>query len=48
MPRPTIRSSQPDSRRHYPEAGEAYLRVRTINDPALLAQAFFGEALVPA
>jgi len=35
-------------RRHYPEAGEAYLRVRTINDPVLLAEAFFGEALVPA
>lgn len=35
-------------RRHYPEAGEAYLRVRTINDPTLLAEAFFGEALVPA
>ncbi|MET0350723.1 MAG: tRNA-dihydrouridine synthase [Rhizobacter sp.] len=34
-------------RRHYPEAGEAYLRVRTINDPALLAEAFFGQA-VPA
>ncbi|ARN21438.1 tRNA dihydrouridine synthase [Piscinibacter gummiphilus] len=35
-------------RRHYPEAGEAYLRVRTINDPVQLAEAFFGEALVPA
>lgn len=35
-------------RRHYPEAGEAYLRVRTINDPVLLAETFFGEALVPA
>ena len=34
-------------RRHYPEAGEAYLRVRTINDPAQLAEAFFGER-VPA
>ena len=29
-------------RRHYPEAGEAYLRLRTVNDPALLAEGLFG------
>ena len=30
-------------RRHYPEAGEAYLRLRTINDPATLAAGLFGS-----
>ena len=35
-------------RRQYPEAGEAYMRVRTINDPALLAEAFFGESQAPS
>lgn len=30
-------------RRHYPEAGEAYLRLRAINDPATLALGLFGS-----
>ena len=32
-------------RRHYPEAGEAYQRVRTINAPAALEEAYFGPLL---
>ncbi|MDL5033658.1 tRNA-dihydrouridine synthase [Pelomonas sp. APW6] len=35
-------------RRHYPEAGEAYQRVRTINAPAALEEAYFGPLLAPA
>ncbi len=31
-------------RRHYPEAGEAYQRVRTINAPAELERAYFTQA----
>ncbi|MBB2486469.1 tRNA-dihydrouridine synthase [Mitsuaria sp. WAJ17] len=31
-------------RRHYPEAGEAYQRVRTINAPAELERAYFAQA----
>ena len=30
-------------RRHYPEAGEAYQRVRTLNAPAELEAAYFGS-----
>ena len=30
-------------RRHYPEAGEAYQRVRTLNAPAELEQAYFAQ-----
>ena len=30
-------------RRHYPEASEAYLRLRTVNDPADLAAGLFGR-----
>ncbi len=35
-------------RRHYPEAGEAYQRVRTINAPAALEEAYFGPLLAPS
>lgn len=30
-------------RRHHPQAGEAYLAVRTLNDHVVLEQAFFGD-----
>ncbi len=34
-------------RRHYPEAGEAYQRVRTLNAPAELESAYFGALARP-